>query len=224
MAGNSTGHPRITLKGSGKGLKVIIPENMEEELWDELSLTLDQASELIEKVDIVIDLGERIIDEDFLMKFLSKCLERGDISISSWESSNEKTRELFQKLGFRSSGVEKKRIKPSGREETLVIRNSLRSGQRIEHDGDVIVLGHINDGAEVVASGNILVCGKLKGLAHGGINSGNDKIIIVFSLEAKQVRLGGMVNSYLNEDHEWWGKQVILSSNGTSLRITELSI
>ncbi|HPI97775.1 MAG TPA: septum site-determining protein MinC [Synergistales bacterium] len=224
MRSDSSGHPHITLKGCGKGLKVIIPENIEDELWEELSFTLDQASELIENVDILIDLGERLVDEGFLQTFLSKCLAREGISISSWDSSNETTRELFRKLGFRSSATEKKRIRPTSREETLVIRNSLRSGQRIEHDGDVLVLGHVNDGAEVLASGNIIVCGKLKGLVHGGINSDNDKIIIALSLEAKQVRLGGMVNSQLREDHEWWGKAVILSSNGASLRIKELLV
>lgn len=225
MTGITPEEPTITLKGSGKGLRFVIPPSLKGKgLWEQFSSTLDQVSEMIRQVDIIIDFQDRKIETQFFLEFLSKCLENKVPSISSWETSDETTRALFRQIGLKSGSNEKKRPRRTGREETLVISNSLRSGQRIEHDGDVIILGHINDGAEVLASGNIIACGKLKGLVHGGINSGAENIIIAFSLEAKQVRLGGMVNSSLNEDHEWWGKAVRISSDGNSLRIRELSI
>ena len=63
---------------------------------------------------------------------------------------------------------------------TILYENSLRSGQRIDFDGNVVVLGDVNAGAEIVAGGHILVMGTLRGLAHAG--SGGDEDATVTAL------------------------------------------
>ena len=62
-------------------------------------------------------------------------------------------------------------IKKTFKQETIVSettfhRGSLRSGQRLEVDGSVVILGDVNSGAEVMASDNIVILGNLRGLAH----------------------------------------------------------
>ena len=52
--------------------------------------------------------------------------------------------------------------------ETKFHRGSLRSGQKLETEGSLVILGDVNSGAEVVASDNIVVLGALRGLAHAG--------------------------------------------------------
>ena len=52
--------------------------------------------------------------------------------------------------------------------ETTFHRGSLRSGQKLEIEGSVVILGDVNSGAEVIASENIVVLGSLRGLAHAG--------------------------------------------------------
>lgn len=61
--------------------------------------------------------------------------------------------------------------------ETKFHRGSLRSGQKIETEGSLVILGDVNSGAEVVASDNIVVLGTLRGLAHAGAK-GNEQAII----------------------------------------------
>ncbi|MDR0653958.1 MAG: septum site-determining protein MinC, partial [Synergistaceae bacterium] len=100
-----------------------------------------------------------------------------------------------------------------GTRSALVLHRSLRSGQRVEHRGDVIITGHVNDGAEILASGNITVLGRLNGLLHAGYESGDeDSGVVVVSrcMEALQVRIGSKIGS-LGRDAEWWGKRVIVS-------------
>jgi septum site-determining protein MinC len=50
--------------------------------------------------------------------------------------------------------------------ETKFYKGSLRSGQRIEFEGSVVVIGDVNGGAEVFAGENIVILGSLRGLAH----------------------------------------------------------
>lgn len=79
-------------------------------------------------------------------------------------------------------------------EQTLLIRRTLRSGQSITFDGNVVIQGDVNPGAHVVCTGDILVLGALRGLAHAGA-SGNEKAVVVaFRLEPTQLRIAGHIS------------------------------
>ena len=76
--------------------------------------------------------------------------------------------------------------------ETLLHKGTLRSGQRIDYDGNVVVLGDVNPGAEVRASGDIVVMGALRGLAHAG-SEGGPGAVVAFRLEPTQLRIGDVI-------------------------------
>ena len=61
--------------------------------------------------------------------------------------------------------------------ETQFHRGSLRSGQKIEFEGSLVVLGDVNAGAEVLAGENIVVLGILRGMAHAGAKGNKEAII-----------------------------------------------
>ena len=69
-----------------------------------------------------------------------------------------------------------------------------------------MVLGNVHDGGEVVSQGNILVLGKLQGLAHAG--SGGDVSASIFArvFETLQVRIAHKV-SYVDQSASWWKKE-----------------
>ena len=54
--------------------------------------------------------------------------------------------------------------------ETKFYKGNMRSGQKIEFEGSLVILGDVNGGAEVIAGENIVVLGHLRGLAHAGAN------------------------------------------------------
>ena len=54
--------------------------------------------------------------------------------------------------------------------ETKFVQHSLRSGQKEEYPGSLVICGDVNAGAEVIAGGNIMILGALRGLAHAGAN------------------------------------------------------
>lgn len=77
--------------------------------------------------------------------------------------------------------------------ETKFHRGSVRSGQKIEFEGSIIVLGDVNDGAEVIAGENIVILGILRGLAHAGAKGNKDAMIAASSIEATQLRIANVV-------------------------------
>ena len=52
--------------------------------------------------------------------------------------------------------------------ETKFHRGAVRSGQKLEFEGSIVIMGDVNDGAEVIAGDNIVILGALRGLAHAG--------------------------------------------------------
>ncbi len=77
--------------------------------------------------------------------------------------------------------------------KSVFVSHTLRSGQRVECEGDVVILGDVNDGAEVIAGGSIAVMGTLRGLVHAGATGRSDVVVAANSLLPKQLRISGKI-------------------------------
>jgi len=84
--------------------------------------------------------------------------------------------------------------------ETKFVRTSLRSGQKIEFEGSLVILGDVNAGAEVIAEDNIVVLGALRGLAHAGARGNKEAIIACGVLDAPQLRIANIVREIEREE------------------------
>ena len=94
--------------------------------------------------------------------------------------------------------------------ETKFHRGSLRSGQRIESEGSLVVIGDVNSGAEVIASDNIIVLGALRGLAHAGAKGNKQAIIAAGLVDTVQIRIANVVKE-IDRDEEPMHKQAYVS-------------
>lgn len=90
--------------------------------------------------------------------------------------------------------------------ETKFHRGSLRSGQKMEVEGSIVILGDVNSGAEVIASDNIVVLGALRGLAHAGAKGNVGAIIAAGTLDTVQLRIANIVRE-IDRDEEPMHKQ-----------------
>lgn len=73
---------------------------------------------------------------------------------------------------------------------TLYIHRTLRSGQSISSEGNIVIIGDVNPGAEIVAKGDITVWGILGGIAHAGSDGNTYSRIRALKLNAIQIRIG----------------------------------
>lgn len=102
--------------------------------------------------------------------------------------------------------------------ETKFHRGSLRSGQKLETEGSLVIIGDVNSGAEVMASDNIVVLGALRGLAHAGAKGNKQAIIAAGLFDAVQVRIANVVKE-INRDEEPLHKQCYISIEGENIII-----
>lgn len=72
-------------------------------------------------------------------------------------------------------------------------RGTLRSGQKIEVDGSIVILGDINPGAQIVAGGNVVVLGCLKGTVYAGYPSDQGAFVASLMMEPMQIQIGDCI-------------------------------
>ena len=99
-------------------------------------------------------------------------------------------------------GIKKTFYKEVATSETKFHKGSLRSGQRLEFEGSIVIIGDVNAGAEVVASENIVVLGILRGLAHAGAKGNKDAFIEASEIEAVQIRIADIVKEIEKDEGE----------------------
>ena len=76
---------------------------------------------------------------------------------------------------------------------TKYIKDSIRSGIREEYLGSVVLLGDLNSGGQLIASGNIIVLGTLRGLAHAGATGNKKAFVGAKEVENAQVRIADKI-------------------------------
>ena len=73
--------------------------------------------------------------------------------------------------------------------ETLYHVGTLRGGQALHHMGNIVVIGDVNPGTEIVATGDIVIFGRLRGVAHAGAQGNTDARVYALQLDATQLRI-----------------------------------
>ena len=76
---------------------------------------------------------------------------------------------------------------------TILVQRTLRSGQNLHYDGNVVVMGDVNPGAEIVASGHVLVMGSLRGLVHAGATGEEEATVTALHLAPTQLRIASHI-------------------------------
>ena len=102
--------------------------------------------------------------------------------------------ESIKKVGLKTKGESEKK------DRLLIVDKPLRSGQKVEHGGDVLVLGDVNKDAQVVAVGNIIIMGTLRGIAIAGALGDENAVVVALRMEPQQIRIGKKIA--ISEDSE----------------------
>ena len=186
----------------------------------------------LKKDNIVIKINEDFSQEDIMYSLRKKIpelkklyqSEKTPIVITGKVLKNREIDEIQQiikkhldvKIKFDSPrtlglhGITKTYCKEIATSETKFHKGSLRSGQKLETEGSIVILGDVNSGAEVIASDNIVVLGALRGLAHAGAKGNKQAIVAAGLFNAVQIRIANIVKE-INQDEEPMHKQAYIS-------------
>lgn len=150
-------------------------ESQVEESKDGLSYEIIEQEEIKEdKIEVVEKTQEEIEAEEKLEELID---EEND-QLSEQEASEYELKKL----------------------PTLYLKQNLRSGQTMSYDGNIVLIGDVHPGSEIIAKGDITVWGVLSGIAHAGARGNNFARIRALKISAIQLRISGF---YARRPDSW---------------------
>ena len=193
-------HPTVELKGFRDGMRLIIdPEATMDEIEQAIIERMASLGHSLSGLTMNMDLGSRSLNDEELVRLKKLLNENYGLEVKQiiGDSQDEPKRaEKTPIAGVPALHSEERiydRLVPVN-EETRFIRHTLRSGQ-IERalEGNMVILGDVNPGAEVVAAGDIIVLGALRGVAHAGALGNTSSVIFALNLLPTQLRIGRFI-------------------------------
>ena len=187
----------IAIKGSKSGLRLTLGEEESlGELLSALTTRLTESTAFFQGAEVTLDVGARELSPDDWRAIAALLLPR-DITLQGISTTNEVSRRAARAAGLSIARAETAVARPAPAEdeatEGWLIKRTLRSGQSVRYSGHVVVLGDVNPGAEVVASGDIVVWGSLRGVAHAGALGDETAVVCALHLAPTQLRIAGRV-------------------------------
>jgi len=172
----------FSIKGTRNGLVICIEPRYEfEEIKRELINKLEKTSNFFKGAKFnILSSGSLTAEQMQILK--SICLDRGmtlDPSIVLPTQQNK-------------SPSEAPEITPSGT-ENIILRKNIRSGQKISAPKDLVIIGNVNPGAELIAGGSIIVMGRLRGTAHAGALGDTGAVVFAHEMQPSQIRIAQFV-------------------------------
>lgn len=202
---------QIGIKGIREGLLISVPDRGSfADLMALLSVELAQKQAFLQGSQVALQVGYRQLDKDHLRQ-LQAVFEQNQLELWAILAEDPSAREAARDLALatRLSGSQTDlngnflsqmpepgaatAVTPQPPQGGLILKETLRSGRSIYHEGHVVIIGDVNPGAEIVASGDVIVWGRLRGLVHAGALGDETAVICALELNPTQLRIADQI-------------------------------
>lgn len=192
----------ITIKGIRQGLLVTLGEGDWQAALHALEARLNASPSFFRGGRMALDLGARELGRAEIEQ-ARVLLARHQVDLWAVIGTSPVTERAAQELGLAirvglpqiraPAAVTAPEEPEEPSTEGMVVRRTLRSGQSLRHPGHVVVIGDVNPGAEIVAGGDIVVWGKVRGLVHAGALGDENAVVCALDLAPTQLRIAGYI-------------------------------
>lgn len=199
MIDRSNTQSKIRIKGIREGLLITLGEGEWPAMRTALLAQIDQQKEFLRGGRLILDVGAQVLRAAELGQLRDSLTEDG-LSLYAVLSSSLVTQETARTLGLatRLTRVEAEGSTPSVEtaltgEGAVLVRRTLRSGYSLQYKGHVVVIGDVNPGSEIIAGGDVVVWGRLRGTVHAGAEGDESAVVCALDLEPTQLRIAGHI-------------------------------
>ncbi len=191
----------ITIKGIRQGLLISLGEGSWEEQLVLLERRLGLGATFFQGGRAALDVGDRALTAEDIGQ-AHQLLMQYDVELWAILSPHDDTALAAARLGLTvnldlggrpEQAEEGTSLAEEVALEALVVKRTLRSGQRVHHPGHIIVFGDVHAGAEVIAGGHVVVWGKLLGMVHAGALGDEEARVCALDLAPTQLRIAGYI-------------------------------
>jgi len=199
--------PAFSIKGTRDGLLITTGNGPWPEIAEALVSAIRTQNDFFRGARVVLQVGERALDRDDIRKLRDRLAEH-DVTLwailgKSPDTLRSARREdLETELNDLSAAApapasEETELPPIDSHEYggsgVLIKHTLRSGRIVRHTGHVVVIGDVNPGAQIIAGGDVLVWGRLRGTVHAGALGDESALVCALDMRPMQLRIASRV-------------------------------
>ncbi|MCW5873418.1 MAG: septum site-determining protein MinC [Anaerolineales bacterium] len=198
---------QIDIKGIREGLLVTLGEGDWPQLEQALMGELQRRGDFLKGAKLIINVDAHELNVASMSRLRDQVTDSGQLlwGVLSSSAQTERSAQLMGLAtrihdGSREAEAEdaeeyyeEAALQDLGPDSGILVRRTLRSGASVHSPGHITIIGDVNPGAEVIAGGNVVVWGRLRGLVHAGANGDEGAIVCAMDLAPTQLRIAGHI-------------------------------
>lgn len=200
--------PEVAFKGIREGLLVSLSDgdwpSLEQTLYEEIG----KQGSFLRGAKLILDVDAHSLNAASMGRLRDQLADQG-LALWAVLSRSPLTEQSAQLMGI-ATRIHADTPEPENEDEEIeyveeaseliahadagmMIKRTLRSGANISHNGHVTIIGDVNPGAQIIAGGNVVVWGRLRGMVHAGAEGDEAAIVCAIDLSPTQLRIAGYI-------------------------------
>ncbi len=177
----------VIIKGNKYGIIVVLDEVMSfEELKEKIAEKFRDSAKFFDKAQMAISFEGRKLTNDEQREILDIIGTETELHVVCIIDNDQEKEDVFKKT------LDEKLMELSNTTGQFY-KGNLRSGQVLESETSIIVIGDVNPGARVVSKGNIIVLGSLKGTVFAGASGNTNSFVVALDMNPGQIRIADTI-------------------------------
>lgn len=184
----------VIIKSNKYGINLILDPNIPfQELLKAVVEKFQESEKFFKNSKLGISFEGRKLTQEEENRIIDAITENTSIEILCVVDNDEENAEKMKKqVEAYCEAIEEQYAKGIGKQGEFY-KGTLRSGQVLESEASITILGDVNPGAKVVSGGNIVVLGALKGNAHAGAYGNQECFIVALDMDPIQIQIGELI-------------------------------
>lgn len=199
----------VEFKGVREGLLVTMGDGAWPDLEQELFAEIGRQGDFLKGAKLILDVDAHSLNAASMARLRDQVSDQG-LSLWGVISLSPLTERSAQAMGL-ATRIHEGTAEPEPEQEfieddevteindhqdedsAVLVKRTLRSGAQVKHSGHVTVIGDVNPGAEIIAGGNVVVWGRVRGLVHAGAGGDESAVVCAMDLSPTQLRIAGHI-------------------------------
>lgn len=186
----------VVIKGNKSGIRLVLDKDIPfDELQKEIADKFESSAEFLGNAQVAISFEGRELSEDEEAVILQCISEHSNLDVVCVIDNDKKREEYFTKSL-------NERLMEMNSNSGQFFKGNLRSGQVMEFETSIIILGDVNAGAQVVSTGNVIILGALNGTVYAGASGRENCFVVALKMNPMQIRIGDVIARSSDEKTE----------------------
>ncbi|MBO5073460.1 MAG: septum site-determining protein MinC [Eubacterium sp.] len=186
----------VIIKGNKSGIRILLDSELSfEDLLEEVRKKFSDSAEFLGDAKVAVSLEGRELSEEEESVLLQCISEHSRLDVVCLIDNDKKQEEYFtQSLNDR--------LMQMNSNTGQFFKGNLRSGQVMEFETSIVILGDVNAGAQVISTGNVIILGTLNGTVYAGASGRANSFVVALKMNPVQIRIGDVIARSADEKRD----------------------